>query len=79
VSPRLAGLRKARGLTQPSLAAKIGVHVSQLRRYEAGTSQPTLDVLRQMALALAVSADELVFDPDERAIPQDSARHLGAL
>jgi len=44
----------------------VGVHVSQLRRYEAASSQPTLEVVRKMALALGVSADVLVFDEDER-------------
>ena len=42
----LAQLRKGRGFTQPQLAEKIGLHVAQIRRYEAGTSQPTLDVIR---------------------------------
>jgi transcriptional regulator with XRE-family HTH domain len=47
------------------------VHVSQIRRYEAGTSTPTLDVLRNIALALHTSADTLVFDPDERTPTDD--------
>lgn len=76
---RLATLRKQRGLTQPALAEQIGVHVSQLRRYEAGTSQPTLDVLRKMALALNISADVLVFDEGERRVPDDLAHHLEAI
>lgn len=75
---RLASLRKERGLTQAVLAGRIGIHVSQLRRYEAGDSQPTLDVLRRVALALSVSADALVFDEDERG-PQEPLRlHLEA-
>jgi transcriptional regulator with XRE-family HTH domain len=69
----LALLRKEKGLTQPQLAEKIGVHVAQVRRYEAGTSQPTLDVIRNMALALGVSADELLFAKDERG-PDDSLK-----
>lgn len=69
----LAMLRKDKGLTQPQLAEKIGVHVAQVRRYEAGTSQPTLDVIRNMALALGVSADELLFAKDERG-PDDSLK-----
>ncbi len=40
--------------------------ITQLRRYEAGTSQPTLDVLRALARALACSIDHLAFDDDER-------------
>ncbi|WP_250888291.1 helix-turn-helix domain-containing protein [Ralstonia solanacearum] len=43
---RLAALRKERGLTQQALADLVGVHLSQLKRYEGGTSQPTLEVLR---------------------------------
>lgn len=76
---RLNTLRRERGLTQPALATRIGIHVSQLRRYEAGTSQPTLDVLRRLATELAISADTLLFDPDERVIPDDLAHHLEAI
>jgi transcriptional regulator with XRE-family HTH domain len=53
-------------MTQQQLAERIGVHVAQIRRYEAGTSQPTLDVVRSLAVALGVSADELLFAKDER-------------
>jgi transcriptional regulator with XRE-family HTH domain len=62
----LVTLRKQKGMTQQHLAERIGVHVAQIRRYEAGSSQPTLDVVRSMAVALGVSADELLFDKDER-------------
>ena len=57
---RLPALRKERGLTQQALANKVGVHVLQVRRYEGGTSQPTLYVIKQLATALSVSADVLV-------------------
>jgi len=67
----LALLRKEKGLTQPQLAEKIGVHVAQVRRYEAGTSQPTLDVIRAIAVALGISADELLFAKDERGPSDD--------
>ncbi len=70
---RLAALRKERSLTQTTLADTVGVHVSQIRRYEAGESTPTLDVLRQLAIALSVSADTLVFDENERG-PDDDLR-----
>src|SRR5277367_1499727 len=69
----LARLRKERGLTQQALAEKVGVHVVQLRRYEAGASQPTLDVIRRIAVALSVSADLLLFGKDERG-PDDELR-----
>jgi transcriptional regulator with XRE-family HTH domain len=71
---RLAALRKQRGLTQQAVADASGAHVTQIRRYEAGTSQPTLDVLRNLALALNTSADSLLFDPDERGPAEPSLR-----
>jgi len=70
---RLAALRKERQMTQPQLADRVGVHISQIRRYEAGDSQPTLDVIRKLAIALSVSADVLVFEEGERG-PDDELR-----
>ena len=70
---RLAGLRKQHSLTQQQLAGRIGMHVVQLRRYEAGTSQPTLDVIRKLSTALQVSADMLLFGKDQRG-PDDDLR-----
>jgi transcriptional regulator with XRE-family HTH domain len=67
---RLAALRKQRKLSQRALAEAVGVHVTQVQRYEAGAGQPTLDVIRRLALSLSVSADVLIFNPDERG-PQD--------
>jgi transcriptional regulator with XRE-family HTH domain len=68
---RLAWLRKEKSLTQKALAEAVGIHVTQLRRYEAGTSQPTLDILKKLAVALSVSADLLLFDKDERGPDED--------
>jgi transcriptional regulator with XRE-family HTH domain len=39
---------------------------AQVRRYECCASQPTLDVIRRLAVALQVSADVLIFGADER-------------
>jgi transcriptional regulator with XRE-family HTH domain len=63
---RLVQLRKARSFTQRHLGELINVHLTQVQRYENGSSQPTLDVLRRLAVALGVSADVLLFDQDER-------------
>lgn len=65
-SKRLAALRKEKGLTQQALADKIKLHVLQISRYESGKSQPTLDVIRKLAVALNVKADILIFDEHER-------------
>ena len=63
---RLVTLRKDRALTPQVLADRSGVHIAQIRRYEAGNSQPTLHVLRNLALALSVSTDALVFAEADR-------------
>lgn len=68
---RLAALRKERGLTQQALADRVSVHITQINRYETGDSQPTLDVIRRLAVALSVSADALIFGKDERGPDED--------
>ena len=70
---RLAALRKMRGLTQRTLAEAVGVNDLQIRRYEAGNNQPTLEVIRKLAVALRVSSDALIFDQNERG-PDDDLR-----
>jgi len=70
---QLLAFRKKRGYTQQMLADKIGIHVTQIKRYEAGAAQPTLEVFRKIVLALNVSADTMLFDGDERG-PDDELR-----
>lgn len=77
---RLVAARKQRELTQAALAERANIHVTQIRRYEAGTSAPTLDALRNLAIALNITTDSLVFDPDERGPKDPDLRlHLEAL
>ncbi len=68
---RLVTLRKQRGLTQEALADLIGITKTQVYRYENGSSQPTLDVIKKMAIALSVTTDHLIFEEAERQ-PDDS-------
>ena len=72
---RLAALRKERNLTQQALADMAEIHVAQIRRYESGETQPALDIIRRLAIALHISADLLVFDEDERG-PNDNTLRL---
>ncbi|MEW6118370.1 MAG: RstR family transcriptional repressor [Nitrospirota bacterium] len=58
----LSRYRKEKGLTQEDLVKRSGVAISQIRRYEADKSSPTLDVVTRLAKALGVSIDELVFE-----------------
>lgn len=69
----LAALRKKKKLTQQQLADTVGIHVIQIRRYESGNAQPTLDVIKRLSIALMVSADELIFGDSERG-PDDDLR-----
>lgn len=68
---RLSSLRKGRGLTQQALAEMVQSGITQMKRYEAGTSQPTLEVIRKLSQALRVSADELLFGESERGPDED--------
>ena len=68
---RLAEIRKERGLTQEGLGESVGLTKLQIYRYEKGTSQPTLDVLKKIAVTLHVSLDGLVFDATERDPSED--------
>ena len=70
---RLAAIRKKRGVTLQQLADRVKVHVQHLKRYEAGSSQPTLDVRRPIAKALNVTSDRLLFGDEERG-PDDNLR-----
>lgn len=70
---RLVQLRKTRQLTQQQLADLSGVHLTQIQRYEAGATQPTLEVMKKMSIGLSVSADLLLFDEEERG-PDDALR-----
>ena len=63
---RLIQIRKSQGLTQQGLADAAELHINQIRRYEAGSSQPTLEGLIKLAKTLHVSLDDLVFENDER-------------
>jgi transcriptional regulator with XRE-family HTH domain len=48
-SARLIQFRKAQGYTQQGLADAAQIHVNQIKRYEAGSAQPTLDALVRLA------------------------------
>jgi transcriptional regulator with XRE-family HTH domain len=70
---RLIQLRKTRNLTQQELAEAAQLHVNQIRRYEAGTAQPTLEALIRLSKSLHVHLDDLVFGEGERGPGEDLA------
>jgi len=76
---RLIQLRKALGQTQQGLSDAAQLHVNQIRRYEAGTAQPTLDALIRLAKVLHVRLDDLVFGEHERGPGEDLALQFEAV
>ena len=71
IRDRMIALRQQRKLTQHEMADMVGLHVNQIRRYETGHAQPSLDALKKIAVALRITLDELVFDEGERGPDQD--------
>ncbi len=66
---QLVKIRKKRGFTQQTLADAVGLYVNQIKRYEAGNAQPTLDTLVRLAKELNTTLDELVFGDDKERSP----------
>ena len=60
LGPRLARLRKERGLTQVELAKKMGIIQVLISDYENEKLRPNPDVLVQYALALGVTTDQIL-------------------
>lgn len=58
--------RQELGLSQSELADAAGVHLRQIRRYEAGEQQPVLPVAVRLASALGVTVNDLAGLPPER-------------
>ncbi len=57
------------------MADAAQLHINQIRRYETGSAQPTLEGLIKLVKALHVSLDKLVFDGQERG-PGDNMKLL---
>lgn len=79
LAARLIALRKERGLTQQQMADSIGIHVNSLKKYESGQAQPSLNVLKKIALALNVSTDFLLFEEHERGPSDELALQFEAV
>jgi len=58
--PRLAQIRKGRGISQETLGEAVGVSQRVIAYYEAGDAQPPGPMLADLARALRVTTDELL-------------------
>jgi|APDOM4702015191_1054821.scaffolds.fasta_scaffold155516_2 transcriptional regulator with XRE-family HTH domain len=70
-SARLIGLRKEKDLIQQGLADINDIHVQQIKRYEAGSSQPSAEALKKIAKTFSISTDWLLFEDGERGPDED--------
>ena len=58
IATNLRTLRKVRGLSQPELAAKVGISPRTIARLEAGqVADPSINHVRDLARALGVTVD----------------------
>jgi len=57
----LKKFRTEKGFSQEAFATKIGVHVTNLSKYERNKSIPSLEIAEKMAEALDISIDEMVY------------------
>jgi transcriptional regulator with XRE-family HTH domain len=58
--PRLARIRRERGITQVELAEAIGSIQVVISNYERGKARPYADTVARIAEALGVTTDELL-------------------
>ena len=76
----LKQFRSENGLSQEAFAAKIGVHVTNLSKYERSKSVPSLEIAEKMATVLDTTLDELVYGKqNEKARIQISDNELLSL
>ena len=59
-SENLKAIRVKRGLTQKEVAENIGVAKSTYSLYESGNREPNVQMIKKIATALSISADELL-------------------
>lgn len=57
---RLKRARQDKGLSQSDLAKEVGIHYTQIGRYENKGANPAADILAKLANALEVSSDFLM-------------------
>lgn len=65
-SARFLQIRRNNNLTQPQMADKIGIQITQVKRYEAGQEQPSIELLKKITTAFNVTTDWMVFEDGER-------------
>ena len=62
IGQRIRKIRKANHLSQEQLAEKVGISVTHMSHIETGNTKLSLSVFVDIASALSVQTDELLYD-----------------
>lgn len=62
INKNLKELRVQKGLTQGELAEIAKIELTQISRIERGASEPKLETIKKLSIALQCTADELIMD-----------------
>lgn len=74
IGQRIRKIRRAHGLSQEALAEQVGISTTHMSHIETGNTKLSLPVLVDLAAALEVRTDDLLYDtpPAERNTAIDS-------
>lgn len=62
IGQRIRRIRKARGLSQEKLAEQVGISTTHMSHIETANTKMSLSIFAEIASALEVQADELLYD-----------------
>lgn len=62
IGQRIRKIRKAHGLSQEELSEKVGISVTHMSHIETGNTKLSLPVFVDLAAALEIRTDELLYD-----------------
>ena len=68
IGQRIRRIRKAKGLSQEQLAEKVGISTTHMSHMETANTKLSLSVFVDIAEALEVQTDALLFDNSRRSV-----------
>jgi len=68
ISTNLRALRNNKDMTQGDLAKESGLKLLQISRIERNESEPRMNTIKKLSIALGCTSDELIFDNKEREV-----------
>ena len=75
IGQKIRKFRKGCGLSQEQLAEKVGISTTHLSHIETGNTKLSLPVFVDIAEALSVQTDELLYDTPSINLSTKAARH----